>query len=62
MRPTVNFLADEHLRVFKKVFEGVGFFTSQVVYNVDNAIWFLQDYDELCKVDPRIHVCISSAR
>jgi len=32
-----------------KAEKGVCFFTSQVVYNVDSAIWLLRDYDKLCK-------------
>jgi len=35
--------------VAHKVDHGLSFFTSQVVYNADNAISFLRDYDELCK-------------
>jgi hypothetical protein len=33
---------DEPHRISNKVAMGVSFFTSQVVYNVDNVIWFLQ--------------------
>merc|ERR1711879_663397 len=40
---------DEHERLFQKTESGISFFTSQVVYNVDVAIWLLRDYDELCK-------------
>jgi len=40
---------DEHERVMQKAEAGATFFTSQVVYNADSAIWFLRDYDELCK-------------
>eukprot|EP01114_Cavostelium_apophysatum_P021468 TRINITY_DN74_c0_g1_i1.p1 TRINITY_DN74_c0_g1~~TRINITY_DN74_c0_g1_i1.p1 ORF type:complete len:363 (+),score=72.20 TRINITY_DN74_c0_g1_i1:225-1313(+) len=40
---------NEHLLISGKVDEGVGFFTSQVVYNADNAIWMLKDYDSHCK-------------
>jgi len=40
---------DEHQRLFQKWECGVSFFTSQVVYNADNAIWMLRDYDEFCK-------------
>jgi len=36
-----------------KVENGLQFFTSQVVYNADNAISFLRDYDELCKRENR---------
>jgi len=36
-----------------KVEHGLSFFTSQVVYNADNAISFLRDYDELCKREDR---------
>jgi 5,10-methylenetetrahydrofolate reductase len=36
-----------------KVEHGIQFFTSQVVYNTDNAISFLRDYDELCKRENR---------
>lgn len=36
-----------------KVERGLSFFTSQVVYNADNAISFLRDYDELCKRENR---------
>lgn len=39
----------EHLIVAAKVDQGISFFTSQVVYNADNAISFLQEYDMLCK-------------
>jgi len=39
----------EHTIVAGKVDKGISFFTSQVVYNADNAISFLQDYDLLCK-------------
>jgi len=39
----------EHIIVSQKVERGLSFFTSQVVYNADNAICFLQDYDQLCK-------------
>jgi len=40
---------NEHQRLIEKVDTGVSFFTSQVVYNADNSIWLLRDYDELCK-------------
>jgi 5,10-methylenetetrahydrofolate reductase len=40
---------DEHERLLQKTESGISFFTSQVVYNVDVAIWLLRDYDELCK-------------
>jgi len=40
---------DEHLRIFQKWEHGVSFFTSQVIYNADNAIWMLRDYDQFCK-------------
>lgn len=40
---------DEHLRLSQKVADGVQFFTSQVVYSADNAIWMLEDYVALCK-------------
>jgi len=40
---------DEHERLLQKTESGISFFTSQVVYNVDGAIWLLRDYDELCK-------------
>jgi len=36
-----------------KVKHGLAFFTSQVVYNADNAISFLKDYHNLCKRDNR---------
>lgn len=39
----------EHLIVSEKTNTGLTFFTSQVVYNADNAITFLQDYDTLCR-------------
>jgi len=35
--------------VYQKTCQGTSFFTSQVVYNADNAIWFLQDYAAFCK-------------
>lgn len=41
----------EHELVAEKVNKGLSFFTSQVVYNADNAITFLQDYDVLCKAE-----------
>lgn len=40
---------NEDTIVSTKVEHGLQFFTSQVVYNADNAISFLRDYDELCK-------------
>jgi len=40
---------DEHQRIFQKWEHGVSFFTSQVIYNADNAIWMLRDYDQFCK-------------
>lgn len=40
---------NEHTRINDKVGQGVGFFTSQVVYNADSSIWMLKDYDQLCK-------------
>jgi len=40
---------NEHITIAKKSLNGIGFFTSQVVYNADNAIWLLRDYDEYCK-------------
>jgi hypothetical protein len=40
--------------VATKVENGLQFFTSQVVYNADNAISFLRDYDELCKRENRV--------
>eukprot|EP01119_Soliformovum_irregulare_P020918 TRINITY_DN6847_c0_g1_i1.p1 TRINITY_DN6847_c0_g1~~TRINITY_DN6847_c0_g1_i1.p1 ORF type:complete len:522 (-),score=77.26 TRINITY_DN6847_c0_g1_i1:157-1686(-) len=42
---------DEALRVAEKVESGVIYFTSQVVYNADNAIWLLEDYDRLTKTN-----------
>jgi len=39
----------EHQRIIEKVDNGISFFTSQVVYNADNSIALLRDYDELCK-------------
>jgi len=44
---------NEHTRVYDKVDQGIGFFTSQVVYNADLAIWMLRDYDRLCKDQKR---------
>lgn len=32
---------------------GIKFYTSQVVYNADNAIALLRDYDELCKLEEK---------
>jgi len=43
----------EHQRITEKTETGVAFFTSQVVYNADNAIALLRDYDELCKTTGR---------
>jgi len=40
---------NEHLTITEKCSQGIGFYTSQVVYNADNAIALLRDYDELCK-------------
>jgi len=40
---------NEHERLLEKTANGIGFYTSQVVYNADNAIWLLRDYDQLCK-------------
>jgi len=39
----------EHEILLKKTEQGVTFFTSQVVYNADNVICVLKDYDALCK-------------
>jgi len=39
---------DEHNRVLEKHQSGVQFFTSQVIYNSDNMITFLRDYNQLC--------------
>jgi 5,10-methylenetetrahydrofolate reductase len=44
---------DEHCRLYQKWEHGITFFTSQVVYNADNAIWMLRDYDEFCKARSR---------
>jgi 5,10-methylenetetrahydrofolate reductase len=41
---------NEHKRVREKTLNGVRFFTSQVVYNADNVIAFLRDYNELCEI------------
>lgn len=48
----------EHTLVMDKVNKGLSFFTSQVVYNADNAISFLQDYDALCKTERKAPVRI----
>jgi 5,10-methylenetetrahydrofolate reductase len=40
---------DEHQRLFQKWEHGVRFFTSQVVWNADNSIWLLRDYNQFCK-------------
>lgn len=40
--------------VATKVDKGLKFFTTQVVYNADNAISFLRAYDELCKAESRV--------
>lgn len=40
---------NEHTRLLEKSELGIHFFTSQVIYNADNAIWMLQDYEQLCK-------------
>jgi hypothetical protein len=39
---------NEHRRVLDKTQSGVQYFTSQVVYNADNMIAFLRDYNQLC--------------
>jgi len=39
----------EHIRIVEKCDSGIAFYTSQVVYNADNAIALLRDYDDLCK-------------
>jgi len=41
---------DEQQRILEKTRHGVKFFTSQVVYNADNAISMLRLYDELVKL------------
>jgi len=41
---------NEHIRVLEKTSCGVSFFTSQVVYNADNMIALLRDYNDLCKL------------
>lgn len=40
---------DEHIRLYQKTLAGASFFTSQVIYNVDCAIWCLKDYDSYIK-------------
>ena len=40
---------DEHERMAAKVRGGLTFFTSQVIFNADVAIWALRDYDEHCR-------------
>jgi len=40
---------NEHRRVLEKSQFGVSYFTSQVIYNADNVIAFLRDYNDLCK-------------
>ena len=40
---------NEHRRVLDKSQNGVNYFTSQVIYNADNVIAFLRDYNDLCK-------------
>jgi 5,10-methylenetetrahydrofolate reductase len=37
------------LRLSAKTQAGIEFFTSQVIFNADVAIWTLRDYDEHCK-------------
>jgi len=44
---------NEHIRIAEKVDQGISFFTSQVVYNADNAIGMLRDYDEYCKANSK---------
>jgi len=44
---------DEQQRLLEKTDNGIEFFTSQVVYNADNAILLLQDYDKHCKDNDR---------
>lgn len=44
--------ANEHQRILDKTSQGIEFFTSQVVYNADNAILLLQDYDKQCRDTP----------
>lgn len=40
---------NEHQLLLEKYRHGISFFTSQLVYNSDNAISLLADYDELCR-------------
>jgi len=42
---------DEFLRIADKTEKGMLFFTSQVVYNADNATGMLRDYDEWTKAN-----------
>ena len=42
---------DEDQRVVDKICAGVDFFTSQIIYNVDNMITFLKDYHTLCQTN-----------
>lgn len=42
---------DEPARMVDKIEKGMNFFTSQVVYNADNAIAMLRDYDEWTKAN-----------
>jgi hypothetical protein len=39
---------DEAQRITTKMSQGISFFTSQVIYNIDIAIWFLADYAKHC--------------
>ena len=40
---------DEHKRIYERSKMGMSFFTSQIIYNADNIITFLKDYNELLK-------------
>jgi len=40
---------NEHSLLLSKYQQGISFFTSQLVYNSDNAISLLEDYDKLCR-------------
>lgn len=40
---------NEHIRLYERSQMGVLFFTTQLVYSADCAIWMLEDYDALCK-------------
>lgn len=52
----------EHKLLQIKSDQGISFFTSQLVYNADNAIALLTDYDALCRYQlySRHHIVLTS--